>query len=217
MAQEIGMTMAFGAATLASLAGRQAVGCWRSRQRKLKLEKQLESALVLSCGTGKTRLCETLEGHGDVKVLDLKELVNRRVHASKVANVGGAAAGVLAVSDVKVSVHEPSDIERMIAAKEIYDTIKSSLPNYKLVVVCDTIEEAKYLGIPEESTIVCTPCEKLFTEQILKGKTLEERELIVKKRLQLISRCSEEVINKFSSFDELYGVIKTAYKLTTSF
>lgn len=204
MAQEM---VILGAASIASLAGREIVGCFSRRHRKLKLERSLESALILSKGTGKSKLCSALEGHANMKVIDLMAIVDRKLKAGVAGNV------VL----VKSGDTGANDLERMIEAKKIYDELRKSLPKYKLVVVCDTIEEARYLGIADENIIVCTPCERLFTEMILKGKEIREREDIIMKRLHLISQCDGEVINKFNTFDELYSVIKGAYKLSSKF
>ena len=60
-----------------------------------------------------------------------------------------------------------------------------------------------------------------FIRQIFEFREInevsEKRERCEKERLDLISSCDESVLNIFSSFDELYSVIRATFKLKNKF
>lgn len=182
---------------LVSVAGTGAYNCFRRRQQRLELEKARVSALVLSAGTGKSCLCEHLGGFSGLKVIDVSDAVDRKL---------------LANSKHLEQPDKASDVEYLIHAKEYVENVKKSLPKYKLVLLCNSLEEARYLGVLEVNMVVCTPSQALL-DLILKGKDLDVRERVVKERLELISQCDGDKINVFTSYDDLYAVIKASYKL----
>lgn len=167
--------------------GYYGVSCLGKR-RKAKLSKMKLSAIVMSKHTGKSSLCQFLTGHDKMKVIDVSD-------------------------SIKYKENSNADVEYLMEAKEYVNKVKKELPQYQLVLLCDTIEQAKFLEVPDTNIIPFTPSQSLFSETVLKGLATNEIKEIVKQRLELISQSAPDRINVFNSYDELYGALKAAYKL----
>lgn len=184
MSAETGLMLASGLVSL----GIYGVSCLGKRN-KVKLDKMKYSAIVMSKHTGKSSLCGFLTGHDKMKVIDVSD-------------------------SIKYKAGSNSDVEYLMEAKEYVEKVKKELPTYKLVLLCDTIEQAKFLlgkGL-ETNILPFTPSQGLFCD-VLKGLNAVEITEITKQRLELISQSAPDRINVFNSFDELYSSLKGAYKL----
>lgn len=173
---------------LVSLSVSQGYLCWSNSRKKAKLAKMRVSALVMSKATGKSTLCEHLQGHKDLKVIDVSDSVER----DQTKN---------------------AEVEYLIHAKEYVERVKKELPDYKLVLLCNSVQEAKFLKVPDECIVCLTPTQALLNETCLKSKTMDEINKIVAERMELVSQCSPDRINVFGTYDELYGLVKASYKL----
>ena len=190
---EAAISMSLG---LVSLAGARAYGCWSKRRKRLDLEKARVSALVLSRGTGKSQMCEHLQGNSGLRVIDVSDAIDRL--SKNKSNV-----------DVALPI---SEVEHLMFAKEYVANVKKSMPNYKLVLLCNSIEEALYLDVPKENLVVCTPSQELL-KTIQRGNEAGESKIVERERLDLISKCDGDKINVFTSYVELYNTIKSTYQL----
>ena len=170
-------------------------GCsmWGKRKQK-DLKKKKLCALVLSKGTGKSRLKQKLEGFvsSNLTIVDVNDSV--KVHSSS-----------------------NSELEYIQKAKEYVKNLLVSFPKKQFLLLCSTVDEARELGVHDGLTFICTPTNELFNEILSNLSPSADKTIMEKARMSLISEADVSQLNIFSSFDELYSVIKTVYKLKNSF
>lgn len=174
---------------LASLAIKS-YGCLGKSKNK-KWNKVHLACLVMSKSTGKTRLCEKLKGYSKLILVDINESLQ--------------------------SGEKQNEADALIEAKEYVDGLKKKLKEYKLVLLCDSIDQAKFLGIPDENTIVATPSNRLFNTILETRLSVADKEILETSRMELISNTDRDTLNVFDSFETLYSTIKTAFKLQNKF
>ena len=110
--------------------------------------------------------------------------------------------------------------ERLSNGKEYVAGLIKRFPEKRFLLLLSTIEQSAYFDVNKLNTFVVCPSIKLF--DTLKGNidAAEDREKILnmeKERLSLIRETDTGNLNIFDSFDELYQVIKTVYKLQSTF
>lgn len=177
-------------AGLVSIGAKSAYQCF-GRHRAKKWAKIKFGAIVMSCSTGKTTLCAKLRGNNDVLLVDVSQ-------------------------GVEVDGDTNANINYLIKAKEYVDKIKKDLKNYQLILVCSSINEAKYLGVDNANIAVLTPSNSLFKE-LCSGRTSDQIAKMERERMELISACGEDVLNIFDSYESLYAVIRSTFKLKNKF
>ena len=179
---------------LMSLAVRGGVGCYNRQKKAKKLHKQKLSSLIMSKGCGKTQLKKSLESlSSDLVIVDMNQAISGNDELEKLAN-----------------------------GKSYIDNLLVKFPKKKFLLLLSTKEESEYYGVDKSSTFVVCPSIKLF--ETLKGNidasvagnsaVINEME---KARLALIRETDTDNLNIFDSFGELYSVIKTVYKLQSTF
>ena len=179
---------------LMSLGVRAGMGCWKRQQKAKKLHKQKLSSLIISKGCGKTQLKKSLESlSSDLVIVDMNEAIKGN-----------------------------DDLEKLVNGKAYIDSLLAKFPKKKFLLLLSTKEESEYFGVDILNTFVVCPSIKLF--ESLKGNIdlsvagnadmVNEME---KARLALIRDTDTDNLNIFGSFDELYSVIKTVYKLQSTF
>jgi len=183
---------------LMSIAVQSGIGCYNNRRKKAKnVYKEKLSSLVISKGCGKTQLKKSLESlSSSLVIIDVNE-----------------TATVMQGED---------ELERMSNGKEYVAGLIKRFPKKKFLLLLSTKEQSEYFGVDRLNTFVVCPSIKLF--DILKNNIdisiagNKERVLeMEKERLSLIRNTDPDNLNIFDSFDELYQVIKTVYKLQSSF
>ncbi len=112
--------------------------------------------------------------------------------------------------------------ERLSNGKEYVEGLINRFPEKRFLLLLSTTEQSKDFGVDKLNTFVVCPSIKLF--ETLKGNIdlsiagNKERVMeMERERLSLISKTDPDLLNTFDSFDELYQVIKTVYKLKSSF
>jgi len=179
---------------LMSLAVRGGVGCYNRQKKAKKLHKQKLSSLIMSKGCGKTQLKKSLESlSSDLVIVDMNEAISGN-----------------------------DDLEKLANGKSYIDSLLAKFPKKKFLLLLSTKEESEYYGVDKSNSFVVCPSIKLFN--VLKGNIdasiaggadlINEME---KARLSLVRDTDPDNLNIFSSFDELYSVIKTVYKLQSTF
>lgn len=179
-------------AGLASLAVRGGVGCYNRRQKAKKIYKQKLSSLVMSKGCGKSQLKNTLASlSSDLVIVDMNEATSGK-----------------------------DELERLVNGKDYIDSLLVKFPKKRFLLLLSSKEESQYFGVDKLNTFVVCPSIKLFEQ--LKGNidmTVNAGKIheMEKARLALIRDTDTENLNIFDSFDELYSVIKSVYKLQPQF
>ena len=179
---------------LMSLAVRGGVGCYNRQKKAKKLHKQMLSSLIISKGCGKTQLKKSLESlSSDLVIVDMNEAISGNDELEKLAN-----------------------------GKAYIDSLILKFPKKKFLLLLSTKEESEYYGVDKSNTFVVCPSIKLF--ETLKGNidaSLPQGSSLInemeKARLALIRETDADNLNIFDSFSELYSVIKTVYKLQSTF
>lgn len=171
-------------------AGVKAYGCFGNS--KLRNWNKLNlTAIVMSKGTGKTTLASNLKGYAKLVIIDIDSGIEH--------------------------IENENEADHLIRARNYVTSLKKELKDYKLVLMCDSMDQAEFLGIPKDNIAVLTPTEKLFGE-ILDGCTSAEQITDLKKaRMDLISSCDREILNVFDTYDSLYNIIRTSFKLKNKF
>lgn len=177
-------------AGLVSIGAKTAYSCF-GKSKKKKWSKIRFGAIVMSCMTGKSTLANKLKADSGVYLIDVGQ-------------------------SVAVDGDTNADINYLMKAKEYVDKVKKDLKDYKLILICSSIGEAKYLGVDESNIAVLTPSNSLF-KSICEGRNTANVAEMERKRMELISACSEDVLNIFDSYDTLYSVIRTTFKLRNKF
>lgn len=190
MDMETGLIIGSGLASLASVAVKS-VGCWGKSKQK-KWNKVNIASIVMSKKTGKSSLARNLKGHSKLLLVDVSECVDTENN-------------------------NKSDADYLIKSKEYVDNLKSKLKDYKLVLLCSTIDEAKYYGVPEDNICVITPSNTLFDNICLTVKDPAVIEEMKTKRLELISGTDRDLLNIFKDYDSLYNTIISSFKLQNKF
>lgn len=169
----------------------QGYSCWTRKRKQKKWEKQRLSACVMSEGCGKSTLAKSLKGDSKLMIIDVSDAVPRE--------------------DSHVS-----DADYLMKSKEYVDNMISKLPQYKLLLLVSSVDEALHLGVKEENIACLTPSTKCFNG-ILKNVPTAKQESMRRSRLELISSCERDQLNVFDTFDSLYENIRLAYKLKNNF
>jgi hypothetical protein len=172
-------------------AGVRAYSCFGTSNKIKNWEKTHVSSIVMSKGTGKSTLVKQLGGYSKLFIIDIDKHLGTQ--------------------------ENENEVDRLIRAKDYVEKTKKELKDYKLILMCDSLDQAEFLGIPPENTAVLTPNDKLFGEllQTIQG-TQTERDM-VKARMELISACDREILNVYPSFESLYSTIKAAFGLKNKF
>jgi len=181
---------------LASLALKGGVMCYNKNKKAKKLYKTKLSSLIIPKGCGKTQLKKHLQSlASSLVIVDLNSVIEFE--------------GV-------------DNLEYMANAKEYVDGILKRFPKKRFLLLLSSREESEYLGVEMTNSFVVCPSIDLF--QTIKGHIdpslpggAEKANELEKARLGLIRETDSEMLNIFSSFDELYQVIKTVYKLQSTF
>jgi len=171
-------------------AGVKAYGCF-GKSKMTKWNKSNLTAIVMSKGTGKSTLVQNLGGYSKLFIIDIDNSVEEKLHENLA--------------------------DRMIRVRKYVDQTKKELKDYKLILMCDSIDQTEFLGIPKDNVAVLTPNDKLFGELLENFHGTEKAKNMVKARMELISCCDREILNVFSSFEGLYSVIKSSFKLKNKF
>jgi orotidine-5'-phosphate decarboxylase len=187
MDMETGIMLGAG---LVSIGAKTAYNCF-GKSKKKKWSKIRFGAIVMSCMTGKSTLCKQLRAESGVYLIDVSQ-------------------------SVAVDGDTNADVNYLMKAKEYVDKIKNEMKEFKLILVCSSIQEAQYLGVDVNNIAVVTPSNKLFNT-ICEGRNPENVEEMSRKRMELISACGEDVLNIFDSYESLYALIKSVFKLKQKF
>ena len=181
---------------LASLALKGGVMCYNKNKKAKKLYKTKLSSLIIPMGCGKSALKKHLQSlSSSLVIIDLNSVIEFE--------------GV-------------DNLEYMANAKKYVDGILKQFPKKRFLLLLSTREESEYLGVDATNSFVVCPSIELFEK--IKGDIdpvtdngLQKKNELEKARLGLIRETDSEMLNIFSSFDELYSVIKTVYKLQSTF
>jgi hypothetical protein len=175
---------------LVSLGVKSSYNCWKNgRAKKFKAVKF--GAVVMSCKTGKSRMCEKLKGNNKVLLVDVGESVERENGVN-------------------------SNVNYLVKAKEYVNKLRKDLKDHSLLLVVSSIDEAKFLGVEDKAIVCLTPSNDLF-RRITENVPAAELRKVEADRLDLISSCGQDLLNIFDSFDNLYNVIRTTFKLSNKF
>jgi adenylate kinase family enzyme len=169
----------------------QGYGCWTRKRKRKKWEKEKLSACIMSEGCGKSTLAKFLKGDSKLMIIDVSDAIPRE------------------------SSHF-SEADYLMKSKEYIDDMKAKLPQYKLLLLVSSVDEAKHYGVKEENICCLTPSTKCFND-IIKGVTAAKAESMQRSRLELISSCERDQLNVFDTFESLYENIRLAYKLKNNF
>ena len=180
---------------LASLALRGGVMCYNKRKKARKLYKTRLSSLIMSKHTGKSQLKAHLQSlSSELVIVDLNEVVDSSV----------------------------DKLKHLSEAKVYVDGVLKQFPKKRFLLLLSSIEESEYLNVDSSNTFVVCPSISLFEK--IKGDldmSIPENKLkmnvLEKERLGLIRDTGSDLLNIYNSFDELYSVIKTVYKLQSTF
>ena len=170
-------------------AGIKAYGCFGSKVKKWN--KSNLTAIVMSKGTGKTTLANSLRGYAKLVIVDIDSGIEKR--------------------------EDENEADHLIRARQYVSGLKKELKDYKLVLMCDTMDQADFLGIPKDNIAVLTPTDKLFDELLSKCETANEVKSLRAKRMDMISSCDREILNIFNTYESLYETIKVSFKLKNKF
>jgi len=178
---------------LMSLAVRGGIGCYNKRKRIKKLHKQKLSSLIMSKGCGKSQLKKSLQSlSSDLVIVDMDDAISGR-----------------------------DELERLANGKEYIDGLIVKFPKKRFLLLLPTRDESDYYGVDKDNAFVVCPSIKIFEQlkgnidvSVLGSDVINEME---KARLALIRETETEQLNIFDSFEELYSVIKTVYKLQSTF
>lgn len=172
-------------------AGIRAYGCFGKKNKLTRWDKTNLAAIVMSKGTGKTTLANSLKGYSKMVIVDIDSGIER--------------------------VENENEADHLIRARDYVNNLKKELKDYKLVLMCDSVESAEFLGIPIDNVAVLTPNEKLFGELLANQPNAEKVKELQLGRMELISSCDREILNVFNSYDNLYQIIRTSFKLKNKF
>lgn len=166
------------------------ISCY-GRRRKNKLYKQRLSSLIMSKGTGKSTLKRSLSAmKSDLIIVDVNEVVKAT-----------------------------DELEFLEKGKDYIDNLLKKFRDKKFLILCSNLNESKYFGCDDKFTFTCVPSLKLIEK--IKGMTQSTTENnatnIHTDYLKLIRETDKDRLNIYSSFDNLYTVIKTEYKLQSNF
>ena len=175
---------------LVSLGVKSSYNCWKNgRAKKFKAVKF--GAVVMSCKTGKSRMCEKLKGNNKVLLVDVGESVERENGVN-------------------------SNVNYLVKAKEYVNKLRKDLKNHSLLLIVSSISEAQFLGVEDKAIVCLTPSNDLF-RKITENVPAAELKKVEADRMDLISSCGQDLLNIFDSFDNLYNVIRTTFKLKNKF
>lgn len=162
-----------------------------NRRKKNKLYKNKLSSLIISKGCGKTTLKKSLSSlKSDLVIIDLNEVIKT---------------------------NNNDRLEFLEKAKIYVDNILKLFKTKRFLILCSSHDESNFLNVSKLFTFTVCPSNNLL-KQIMGDCTDEDkRNDIQKKYLELIRETDQDKLNVFSSFNELYTVIKKEYKLQSNF
>ena len=160
--------------------------------KKRKLKNERICSIVMSTGTGKSRL----------------------KHALNAISKG------LQIVDVDEEVEQDSNkLNYLVKCKNYIKMLLKEFPKTKFLILCSSQEQSSYFGVKNYNVFVVTPSRLVF-QRLIDNLTPSQEQLKTKMeidRLELIKATNEEKLNIFASFNDLYTIIKQAYKLQSSF
>ena len=189
---ETNMILASG---LASLAIKGSISCYNRQKKIRKLYKTRLSSLIIPKGCGKSQLKKHLQSlSSNLVIVDLNDVI----------------------------MEAKDGLEYLAVAKEYVDGKLNQFPKKRFLLLLSTREESEYLNVDGANSFVVCPSNKLFSKiigdiDVSIPTSLEKKDTLEKTRLELIRDTDREQLNIFDSFDELYSVIKTVYKLSSTF
>ena len=174
---------------LISIAG-HGYSCYNRRKKKQKLYKTKLSSLIMSKGIGKTTLKQSLSSlKSELIIVDLNQVIK-----------------------------EHNDhLEFLQKAKEYVDNLLKQFKDKKFLILCSSQEESKYVGVDILNTFVVCPNIQLMRQILTKCTDQLKKHDVEKEHLKVIRETDKDRLNIFSSYDELYSIIKNEYKLQSSF
>jgi len=167
------------------------INCWGKRKKVKKLYKTKLSSLIISKGCGKTTLKKSLSAlTSDLVIVDMSSVVD----------------GV-------------DELEYLKKGKEYVDELLKKFPKKRFLLLLSSKEESQHFGVDKDNTFVVCPSISLFNQIVgdIAPQLTEYKNTIEKERLKLIKDTESDKLNIFSSFKELYDVIKREYKLQSTF
>jgi len=182
--------------TLAITSGLVSVGYYSylscfGKKRKLKNERLC--SIIMSTGTGKSRL---------------KHALNSISKGLQIVDV-----------DEEVEQQDNNKLNYLVKCKKYIKMLLKEFPKTKFLILCSSQEQSTYFGVKNYNLFIVTPNMSIFNK-ILNNLTPSQQEKKMKMevdRLQLIKETNEEQLNIFDSYNDLYTIIKQAYKLQSSF
>jgi hypothetical protein len=178
---------------LASLAMKGGVMCYNRQKKARKLYKTKLSSLVMAKGTGKSQLKKHLQSlSSELVIIDINEVVEKK----------------------------NDKLDFLKKAKSYVDDVLKKFPKKRFLLLLSSQEESEYLNVDKTNTFVVCPSIELFGK--IKGdfdpeQGSERLQEIEKERLGLIRDTDSDNLNIYNTFEELYGVIKSVYKLQSTF
>ena len=180
--------------TLALASGLVSVGYYSylscfGKNRKLKNERLC--SIVMSIGTGKSRLKHALSISKGLKIVDIEEEVQQ----------------------------DSNKLSYLVKCKNYIKMLLKEFPKTKFLILCSSQEQSSYFGVKNYNVFVITPSRLVF-QRLIDNLTPSQEQLKIRMeidRLELIKATNEEQLNIFDSYNDLYTIIKQAYKLQSSF
>ena len=160
--------------------------------KKRKLKDERLCSIVMSTGTGKSMLKHALNS------------ISKGLH----------------IVDVDEEVEADNNkLNYLVKCKNYIKMLLKEFPKTKFLILCSSQEQSTYFGVKNYNLFIVTPNMSIFNK-ILNNLTPSQQEKKMKMevdRLQLIKETNEEQLNIFDSYNDLYTIIKQAYKLQSSF
>ena len=158
--------------------------------KKRKLKNERLCSIVMSTGTGKSMLKHALSISKGLKILDIEEEVEA----------------------------DNNKLNYLVKCKNYIKMLLTEFPKTKFLILCSSKEQSSYFGVKNYNVFVVTPDRLLFQKLLILTPSQEDKRLKMEiDRLQLIKETNEEQLNIFASYNDLYTIIKQAYKLQSSF
>ena len=179
---------------LMSLAIQGGMACKKRKNKAKDVHKKKLTYLIMSKGCGKTQLKNSLQSlSSDLVIIDMNEAVTGR-----------------------------DDLEVLENGKAYVDNLLVKFPKKKFLLLLSTKGESEYFGVSDTNSFAVCPSIKLFKTLLgnIDASTpdgalkISEME---KAMMTLVSAVDKDLLNIYDNFSELYQVIKTIYKLQSTF
>jgi len=179
---------------LMSLAIQGGLACKKRKNKTKDVHKQKLSSLIISKGCGKTQLKKSLQSlSSNLVIIDMNEAVSGR-----------------------------DELEILENGRAYVDNLLVKFPKKKFLLLLSTKGESEYFGVSDTNSFAVCPSIKLFKKLLgdIEGSTpdgalkISEMERAM---MSLVSSVDKDLLNIYDSFSELYQVIKTVYKLQSTF